>query len=253
MINCHFPKNNEDLIEILCFIKSPPIILGGLSNILLSEDFIDYPSFISLKHYQSINPFNANSSLTSLKIANLSGIPGTLGGAIVSNAGAYGSSIADFIQSVDVLDLSDLTFKTLDKSDCNFSYRNSIFKQTNNYIILSAKLDYTPSTQDEIQKVLEIRRQKGLYKEPSLGSFFKNPQGQFAGKLLEDANLKGFVYQNAKVSDFHANVLTNPDGKATAKEIYELSKICRETIKKLYNINIEYEVVLYGFNNEQQS
>jgi UDP-N-acetylmuramate dehydrogenase len=175
------------------------------------------------------------------------GVPGTVGGAIVGNAGAQGASIADNLLSVQILDPKDLALK-LPKAECKFEYRTSRFKQSRRDTILQAEFEMKRSEANacigRMNSYTERRRQTQPT-EPSVGSMFKNPVGDFAGRLIEQAGLKGRRVGDAEVSRIHANFFVN-HGKATARDMIELVQIVRETVKKQVGVELELEIEIVG-------
>lgn len=269
-VQCFMPSDIGELHDVMALIgdRSPerPIIIGGCTNILISDSPVPDRMFLSLSRMRGIKSegllFTAQAGAlladlieaslpVSASLAPLAGIPGTVGGAIAGNTGANGVTAGDFVESVDCMSFSGQT-STLSGAECGFSYRNSIFRTRQDLAVASVtfRLDADSGCQAEQVRraALESRRQRGIGLEPSLGSFFKNPPGDHAGRLMEQAGLKGFVLGKAAVSAQHANIITNPGGKATAAEIFDLAKHCHDTVLKLYNIDLKSEVILYGFS-----
>ena len=183
-------------------------------------------------------------------LENLVGVPGTLGGALIMNAGAWGGEISQYLKSVEVI--IDNEIQNLDSSDIEFSYRNSSF--TKNTILLSANFELQKSNISEIKKNL-IKAQDGRkntqpLNKRSAGSLFKNPDGNSAGKLIDEAGLKGLSIGDAKISTKHANFLIN-DGKATSKDMLKLIKKVRNTVQEKFNVLLELEVKLIGFDKNE--
>lgn len=261
-VRCFMPGSEAELAGLLPAL-SDPVVLGGCTNLLLGDFMADYPKFVSLRQMHSIlsDPpyFRAQAGALLSELiraalpfsaapAPLSGIPGTVGGALNGNAGAFGAAIGDFVKSVTCMDSSGKSL-SIPASGCGFAYRESIFRKNRNLIIVSAEFCFPPSAggEERAKEILAIRRKNGLYEQPSLGSFFKNPGNDFAGRLIESAGLKGFRIGDAAVSTRHANIIVNL-GNATASDIAEVAKTCKETVSKLYNITLEPEVIPYGFD-----
>ena len=187
-----------------------------------------------------------NNSLGGLE--NLCGIPGTLGGAIIGNAGCYGSLISDYLVSVTYLENG--TIKTISKNDCNFSYRDSIFKRDKNKIILSCKFELNKSNKEDMLEVIKentLKRKNSQPLEyPNAGSVFRNPEGVAAGKLIEDLGLKNYNINGASVSNKHANFIINKDN-AESKDIVTLIEFIQEKVEKVYGIKLilEQEIIKY--------
>lgn len=177
----------------------------------------------------------------------LSGIPGTLGGGIYMNAGAYGGEIKDVIESVTFID-GDGEIKTLKNSELDFSYRHSMF-ETGKYVILSCKIKLKKGNYDEISAAMKDyntrRSDKQPLSMPSAGSTFKRPEGYFAGKLIEDCGLKGFSIGGAQVSEKHSGFLVNKGG-ATAKDVLDLIAYVQKTVKEKFGVDLEPEIRLTG-------
>ncbi len=173
----------------------------------------------------------------------LSGIPGTLGGAIFMNAGAYGGEIKNVVTSIDYID-KDGNLKTISADEAGFGYRKSIFQQ-NGAIIIGATLELKKGNKEEIkQKINEYtkrRNDKQPINMPSAGSTFKRPEGHFAGKLIEDCNLMGVSIGGAKVSEKHAGFVVNT-GNATAKDVMALIEHIQNTVFEKFNVKLEPEV-----------
>lgn len=187
----------------------------------------------------------ARNSLTGLEFAT--GIPGTVGGAIVNNAGAYKSDMGYIVEEVLVI-TPELEIKKLYNRDLNFHYRTSFFKENKDYIILQATIVLKRGKKDAIMAVIEDRKKRRLMSQPldfpSAGSVFRNPVNNFAGKLIEDIGYKGKNEGGAKVSEKHANFIINT-GDATGKDIIKLIEEIKEKVKKEYDIDLilEQEIV----------
>lgn len=184
--------------------------------------------------------------LTGLEFA--SGIPGSVGGAVVMNAGAYGSEMKEVISSVKLFDEKSKDIVTLSVDEMEFGYRTSIVKK-HPYVVLEAVFDLQHGIREEIKaktdELAAARRAKQPLEYPSAGSTFKRPEGHFAGKLIEDAGLKGYSVGGAMVSDKHCGFVINRGG-ATSGEILELIKQIRQKVYDLSKVCLEPEVVLLG-------
>jgi UDP-N-acetylmuramate dehydrogenase len=195
------------------------------------------------------------------------GIPGaTIGGVIRGNAGAFGKSIGDSISEVEVYDAKkkkikilknkNLTFgKNLDSrstriKDCQFNYRESIFKKKKNLIILSAQIKLKKGKKEKIdsliKKYLDYRRKNQPLNFPSVGSIFKNPKGFFAAELIEKCGLKGKKIGDVKISEKHANFIINL-GKGKAKDVVKLINLIKKKVKEKFGVNLEEEIIYLGF------
>lgn len=178
----------------------------------------------------------------------LSGIPGSVGGGVYMNAGAYGAEIKDIIVSADVLDKYG-NIHTLTKTELGLDYRKSIFTQNNEDIIVSAVFSLYKEDQQniktEIKKLNAARREKQPLNYPSAGSTFKRPQGNYAAKLIEDSGLKGCRIGGAMVSEKHAGFIINYDN-ATSNDIISLIEYVRETVYDKFAVMLETEVKIVG-------
>lgn len=183
--------------------------------------------------------------LTGLEFA--AGIPGSIGGAVFMNAGAYGGEMKDCIESVTVLTLDD-EVKTYTNAEMKFAYRHSIV-QENGDIVLSATFALTSGNPIEIRKAMDhynkLRRDKQPLEYPSCGSVFKRPKGHFTGPLIIEAGLQGHQIGGAQVSKKHAGFIVNID-HATATDYVDLIHLIQKTIKEKFDINLETEVAIIG-------
>ncbi len=172
-----------------------------------------------------------------------SGIPGTVGGAVAMNAGAYGGEMSQIIESVKVMDEQGMV-RQLDKGQLNFGYRQSIF-QNSPYLILEVEMKLNKGQYEQIRTTMKEMTEKRMQKQPlnypSAGSVFKRPEGHFAGKLIEDAGLKGLSVGGARVSPLHAGFIIN-DGNATAQDIINLMAIVKNTVYEKFGIMLKQEV-----------
>lgn len=175
------------------------------------------------------------------------GIPGTIGGAIYMNAGAYGKEMKDIVISTKCMDLNGKIF-ILSNKEQEFTYRNSIFEK-NNYIILETTLQLKKGIKNEIEnkmtKLLKERKEKQPIGEPSAGSTFKRQEGIITAKLIDECGLKGYSIGGAKVSEKHAGFVVNFNN-ATAKDVLDLIKYIKEKVYEKYGIKIEEELRIIG-------
>ncbi|MBQ9436949.1 MAG: UDP-N-acetylmuramate dehydrogenase [Lachnospiraceae bacterium] len=189
--------------------------------------------------------FACKHSLTGLEFA--SGIPGSVGGGVIMNAGAYGSEIKDVLRECTILDKKG-NIRTLSNQEMAFDYRTSRGK-TEGFIILDALFSLKRGNQAEIQSKIEElnqkRREKQPLEYPSAGSTFKRPPGQFAGKLIEEAGLKGLTVGGAQVSPKHCGFIVN-NHNAASSDIYRLIKEVREKVAEKSGIWLESEVIFLG-------
>lgn len=218
------------------------IYTGNLDNTIVTGQNIKAQSGATLKDIADIA---LEASLTGLEFA--SGIPGSLGGAVYMNAGAYGGEMSDVIHQVSAIDKNGqrIIFK---KEELNLSYRNSIF-QDNNYIILDALLNLQEGIQDQIKakmnKLNRKRKNKQPLEYPSAGSSFKRPEGHYTGPLIEKANMKGHQIGGAQVSEKHAGFIINKDN-ATAKDIVKLIQKVQDEVYKISGVKLKPEPKFLG-------
>lgn len=187
----------------------------------------------------------AGHGLTGLEFAY--GIPGTVGGAVVMNAGAYGGEMRQVVDFVRMLD-GGLQSVTQKSGEMAFGYRTSILKQKP-YVVLSAGFKLCPGEKKEITAKMEAnlsaRKEKQPLEYPSAGSTFKRPEGFFAGKLIQDAGLKGYSVGGAQVSEKHSGFIINT-GNATAFDIYRLIQDVQSKVRETSGVTLEPEVILLG-------
>lgn len=257
------PKKVEDIIEAIKICRENNLkffVIGNGSNLLVPDDgyngvIIKIKSEFSniqvegeclIAHsgakLSEVYTVAYENSLTGFEFA--SGIPGTIGGAIFMNAGAYGGEMKDIVESVEVLDLDNYEIKELKNEELDFSYRKSII-QRKNYIVLTIKLKLTKGNKEEIKAVYEDLREKRNSKQPlnfgSAGSTFKRPEGHFASKLIEDAGLKGYHINDAWVSEKHSGFIVNK-GNASYKEVMELIEYVQKVVFEKFEVKLETEV-----------
>jgi UDP-N-acetylmuramate dehydrogenase len=265
-----FPKSKQDLIKVIEIINENKIqltILGSGSNVLVSDNGIR-GAVISLKN--SLKQIEVDNNIlyaecgtmlgkivkhavknNLIGLENLNGVPGTLGGALIMNAGAWGGEISENLIHVEVIN-SKSEIQKIQKKDLNFSYRQSSFNKDD--ILLSAKFNLKKADKDIIKENF-IEAQSGRKKSQPLnkrsaGSLFKNPKNNSAGKLLDEAGLKGFSIGDAKISEKHANFFIN-DGDASSRDMLMLIKKAHKEVKDKFNVNLSLEVKLMGFNADE--
>lgn len=261
------PKDEETLIEILREIKKNNYnfyILGNCTNIIVKDKGFD-GIIIKLKNklkdlkkvsdteiyagagvsLKKVSEFAMENSLTGLEFAH--GIPGSLGGGVVMNAGAYDGEMKNVIKSVRLLDEN---FKVIEVScqDMNFSYRHSLV-QERDLIVLGATFSLSPGNKDDIREKYEEfdkrRAEKQPLDLPSAGSTFKRPSGYFAGKLIDDSGLRGFTHNGAGISEKHCGFVVNKNN-ATAKDVFETIEIVQKVVHDKFGVNLEREVKIIG-------
>lgn len=257
-----FPRNVQELKDIVKFlfdIKSPYYVLGNGSNLLVSDSGLKKPVICLGKEFSSIEIFDncisaragaflssiakkaLEASLTGFEFA--AGIPGTLGGALMMNAGAYGGEMKDVVEAVSFIDLTGEEH-IVSGEEMEFSYRKSALTDTE-CIITGATIKLQSGNYEEIkEKMAELslkRREKQPLEYPSAGSTFKRPVGHFAGALIESAGLKGKTIGGAQVSEKHAGFIINT-GNATTQDICELIEYVKAAVYKKHNVILETEV-----------
>ena len=213
-----------------------------MSDIIVKEDMIVAEGGASLS---AVASHALQKGLTGFEFA--AGIPGSVGGAVRMNAGAYGGEMSQVVAWVRVL-TPDGNIKTILGAHLEFGYRTSILKDVP-YIVLSCGIQLSPGDEKEIRlTMLELgarRREKQPLEYPSAGSTFKRPEGAFAGKLIEEAGLRGFTVGGAKVSDKHCGFVIN-EGNATAKDVLTLIEEVRNKVYENSGILLEPEVIFVG-------
>lgn len=283
-------KNTAEIKKAVEFAKGlnlPYYIIGNGSNILVSDRGFDglVIRVMNLNFEIADKGLYVESGITLNKLVIdsvkegltglewLIGIPGTVGGAILGNAGAFGYSLGDVVESVKVLDPDNLKEETLSAKECDFSYRNSIFK-TKKYIILGATLKLKKGDKEENERMIKeyIAKRQGKHPAgPSAGSVFKNPlikENQKAfkgilkrypeaekfketgkipvGWLVEEYGLLGKKIGGAKIPDVHGNFIINT-GNATAEDVVMLISLIKQKIRVNFNIQLEEEIQYVGF------
>lgn len=187
----------------------------------------------------------ADNSLAGMEFAT--GIPGSVGGAMVMNAGAFGGDMSMITESVDVLSETG-EILTLENETMEFGYRTSVIKGSS-YIVTGVTFKLTRGDRDQIMALIndiaEKRRSKQPLEYPSAGSTFKRPEGYYAGKLIMDAGLRGFSIGGARVSDKHCGFVIN-QGHASAADVYDVICQVQERVKDRFDVDLEREVILLG-------
>ncbi len=260
-----FPKNIENLSKLIKYIvinNIKYIVLGNSSNVLFDTEYydgvivkLDYLNEVKIENKTitvgagfsliKLSMRTAKIGLTGLEFA--SGIPGTIGGAIYMNAGAYKSDMGYITHKIKVL-TSDGQIKTLYNKDLNFHYRTSLLKENKNLICIEATLKLKKGKKENVMEVINSRRLKRTTSQPleypSAGSVFRNPINGFAGELIENCGLKGKNINGAEVSTKHANFIINKGG-AKGKDIVELINEVKNAVLKKYNVQLilEQEII----------
>ena len=261
------PENEEILYQVLSFCREediPYYVMGNGSNLLVSDEGFRGVVIQLYRGLQSMviegNRIIASSGVLLSAIARAAltegslggmefaaGIPGTLGGAAVMNAGAYGGEMKDIIRMVRVLD-ETLTVRGIPGQEMAFGYRTSIVKEKN-YIVLGAEIELQEGDPQKISERMEELRQQRISKQPldlpSAGSTFKRPAGYFAGKLIMDAGLRGYRVGGARVSEKHCGFVVNTGG-ATAADVDRLMHDVQDKVFEQFGVLLEPEVRKLG-------
>ena len=260
------PGSAEDVKSVVEFCKSeqiPYYIVGNGSNLLVSDQGYEGVIIQIYKQMNRVeiteNEIHAQAGALLSMIANrameaeltgfefAAGIPGTLGGACVMNAGAYGGEMKDVLETVTVL-TRDGDVKTLTKDELELGYRTSVIAKKD-YIVLSAVIRLENGKKEEIKAVMDDLKEKRITKQPleypSAGSTFKRPEGYFAGKLIQDAGLRGFQVGGAQVSEKHCGFVVNKD-QATAADVMNLMNQVSDKVYEMSGVRLEPEVKRLG-------
>lgn len=257
-----YPKDINELVNLLKLLKSNGVkykLLGNGSNLLFSDN--DYQGvLIKLSEFNNIEFISRNKlrvgagysliklslltakkGLTGLEFA--SGIPGSVGGAVFMNAGAYKSDMGYVVESVKVL-TPNYEVINLENKEMNFHYRSSYLQKNRDYICLEVIIKLQFGKKDAIEEVIKERRERRIASQPleypSAGSVFRNPDGNFAGKLIEDCSLKGMKHGGAMISDKHANFVVNYKD-ATSSDIKYLIDLAHDKVLEKYGIDMKIE------------
>ena len=256
----------SSIIPLIQYLKAsdvPFMVIGNGSNLLVSDEGIEgvvislgkKTSAITISGdtmvveagamLASVANAAADAGLTGLEFA--SGIPGSMGGAVFMNAGAYGGEIKDILESVTIL-TADMEKKVLMPDDLSLSYRHSSLMEEGGYVLL-ATLKLSRGNKDEIKAKIDDIRKKRIEKQPlnfpSAGSTFKRPTGYFAGKLIDDAGLRGYTVGGAQVSEKHCGFVINKGG-ATAADVLQLMKDVDEKVYNEFGVHLTPEVRIVG-------
>lgn len=261
------PEEEEqvrDLVNVLRGEKIPYYVMGNGSNLLVGDKGYRGVMIQICQKMNRIRTINAHvvyaqagallskiaaealtQNLTGLEFA--SGIPGTLGGAVMMNAGAYGGEMKQVLKSTLSLTVEG-EFRVLPVEQMELGYRTSIFSRSGD-IVLSAEIKLEPGNPEEIRAYMDELKEKRVTKQPleypSAGSTFKRPQGYFAGKLIQDAGLRGFQVGGAQVSEKHCGFVINKDN-ATAAEILSLIEQVSDKVEAQSGVRLEPEVKRIG-------
>ena len=260
------PQNKTQLKELVLALKEqniPFFVLGNGSNLLVGDKGIRGVVICLGKQMDNIQISGSECRVESgallSKVANAvqraglsgfefaSGIPGSIGGAVFMNAGAYEHEMKEIIKTVEYMDQNGEIF-SISNEECDFGYRTSIFSK-NDYIVLSAVFSLQEDSLEEIKNRMDDytsrRTSKQPLEKPSAGSVFKRPVGHFAGALIEQSGLKGYQIGGAQVSEKHAGFIINT-GNATAKDVLDLIEYIKKVVFENFGVMLETEVKMIG-------
>lgn len=262
-LTVHSEEILKKIFQVLDKYKLPYFVLGNGSNLLVADEGYDGvmvclgEEFAQVKAVQTRLQAGAaanlgkvarralEAGLTGLEFA--AGIPGTLGGGVVMNAGAYGGEMSQVITAVRAMDTQG-NIVTLEKEKLQLGYRTSIFKYRS-YVILEVFMELQPGKKEEIEEKMKeynrARREKQPLEYPSAGSTFKRPEGYYAGKLIMDAGLRGYRVGDAQISEKHCGFVINR-GEASAEEIRTLMEQVAGKVKEQFGVELEPEVIILG-------
>ena len=263
-----YPNNEDDLVTLVKLLKENDVkyfILGNGSNVLFSDNLYN-GIIIKLDMFNKVeikrNIISVGAGYQLIKLANLTiknglagldfaaGIPGTVGGAVFMNAGAYGEDMSNIVEEVTVLD-SDCNIIKLNNKEMEFSYRTTILQKHLDWVCLSCKLKLHPGDIEELTNVVMERKRKRIDTQPlnypQAGCVFRNPEGNFAGKMIEEMGLKGFSIGKAEVSTKHANFIINK-GNCTAKDIKNIIDTIKAKAFSKYGVHLRVEQRLINWD-----
>ena len=256
-----FVEEKNELKEIIDTRKNI-FILGNGTNTLIYDGNLDI-SFVSLKKLQKISVEEKNKNFDLVRVEsgldlddlikfmeennytgleNITGIPGSVGGLVNMNGGAYGTEIFDCIEEVEVCK-NDGKIEKIKTKDLHFKYRTTEIKE-NKWIVISAlfkfKFGFDRAASEDKREQRKVKHPLDL---PNLGSTFKNPEGKFAARLISDAGLKGYQVGGARISDKHPNFVTNV-GNATFNDVISVIEHVKEVVFEKFNIKLETEIII---------
>lgn len=260
------PSNEEEVCEVIKLCKKfnyPFFVMGNGSNLIVKDGGIRGLVIKMTENFSKINitgeivesdsgvllsklsKFAMKNDLSGIEFAE--GIPGTLGGAVIMNAGAYNGEMKDVVVKTRYIDKNG-DVQTIEGEEHKFSYRSS-YIQKESGIILKSWLKLKKGNKEQIAKEMnefsKRRRDKQPLEMPSAGSVFKRPEGYFAGKLIEDCGLRGFTIGEAQVSEKHCGFIVNK-GNASSEDVIKLIKHIQNCVKNKYNVILETEVKIVG-------
>lgn len=259
----------KGLIKYLNYNRHDYKILGKGSNTLASDDRYEGVVISLLKmedYYIDDELIYCEAGVSAVRLALLAldnsltglefihSIPGSMGGLIYMNAGAYKSSISDVLETVFVLKNDEIV--AMKASELDFSYRNSIFKRHRDWIIIAAIFRLKKGDKKEIKELMDNRKKRREETQPlnypNCGSCFKNPESCFSWQLIDAVGLRGYQKNGITISEKHPNFIVNK-GNGKAKDFLDVVKMIKEKIYYKYNVKMELEVELFGVEDEQKN
>lgn len=264
-----FPKNRDEFVSVLRAVKNcnyKYLVVGNASNLLFDDKGYD-GIIIFTKHMTATEYIHKSDkilikvecgrsltelagetgkkhTLTGLEFAY--GIPGTVGGAVYMNAGAYGGQMSDVVKETEYFYPSSGEIKSFCGDEHRFDYRHSVFAEHPEYVILSTTIEMKEGNAEDIfslmNKNMTSRREKQPLEYPNAGSTFKRPAGHFAGKLIEDCGLKGYTVGGAQISEKHAGFTINIGG-ATSADVLSVINHTKETVLERFGVELESEII----------
>jgi len=263
------PNDKEAFVKIVEIVREMNLdfkILGKGSNLLVSDELFEG---VVIQTDKGLNDMTVDGTVVTVgagvsdvKLARevarlglaglefLSGIPGTIGGAIFMNAGAYNKEISDVLMKVQILN-EENELIWLDKEALEFAYRKSIFQQKSEWLIVEAVLQLESGDADEILATINARKEKRVLSQPlempSAGSTFRNPEGYAAWELIDNAGLRGYTVGGAKVSEKHTNFVINAN-KATAQDVADVIAHVQQTVYEKNELKMHQEVEFFNWS-----
>lgn len=258
-----FPESINEIVDV-CKNHPNAIIIGSGNNIIFSKPHYD-ATFIFIREnlskielvennsiiaysgcsMQRLSEFACENSITGFE--SFFDIPGSIGGGIYMNAGNDKNAISDNLIRIWAYNIESNTIDVIEKNDCEFSYRNSLFKQNNKLVILKSLFSSQPSDQGKINDLMlsmkSLRFSKQPREYPNAGSVFKRPEGYFTGTLIESLNLKGYSIGDAQISEKHAGFIINR-GKATGEDIIALISHIQSSVYNRFGVRLQLEQII---------
>lgn len=257
----YFPESESEICELLRNLDNV-VIIGGGCNVIFSKEVYETENFVFLRNnyagaslieenliqchsgtdLQDVSLFALEKGLSGFEIYY--DIPGTIGGAVVMNAGAQGEDFAHLLESVIVYDKHKSCIRVLEKSVLGYDYRNSLFLDNSNLFILSATIRLTKGCRQQIREKMLLTKVKRWEKQPreypSAGSVFKRPVGCYVGPMIEELDLKGYSIGDAQISEKHGGFVVNK-GHATGEDLVKLIQYVKSKVYEKYKIDLSVE------------